>query len=897
MPRENFRIKLVELIDNLLDILKSWPDYIFHLDAQTIVLEDYLEIRPENREKLKQYIGEGRILVGPWYVQNDFYLTSGEATVRNLITGSRIAEEFGKCTMVGYAPDQFGVISQLPQIFNKFGIDTCLFARGYGSPLKGKAELYWECEDGSRVLAVYMPFWYNNAQRFPKDIDMAFRLLKGVDKNLQSTSSTDNYLLMNGVDHLEAQEDLLPILDELNDRLTDGSQIFQDTMPEYFERLKKDIGSIDRYKGEMRIGGKHNILAGTLSSRVYLKQWNNKCQMLLEKRLEPVCAWLQSLGIKEYPKGYMSYLWKLLMENHAHDSICGCSVDRVHQHMVDRFKRIEECAGDLLERGMEEISSYISRDGKHQGQYLLTVFNTAMEERSGVIEADIEFPVDEDVRGFVITDPMGRSVPFELLKVVERVKGITSPINLPGVINVKAWRIKLWVSGLKGFSYRTYTIEPVKSVEEMTVSDSMQKNKSLGNASDFPCILENEYLKAEIMENGTVCLLEKESGRQYKGLFAIEDMEDTGDSYVYNDNPASMPILSTAFDSSVERVENHTLTQSCRISLTMRVPEEYCFDKGERSQSLCDQPVELLLSLDQGSRQLDAVISVDNRARDHRLRVLFPTGIDSDLSYAGIPFDIAVRDRDQIRSKKTEVAQHPNTAFVSVWRENCGIAIFNEALHEYEHKLDQDSTIALTLLRGNGFISRDSSDLPVEERWLVPENQCLGRHSFRLAVYPFSGTVYEAGVPQRANNFNNPMFSFYQPVDKRKFSGGRPFVQGSGTSGLFYRENRYPGVSLPEEQQLLKVDGRDMVYSCLKAKEKGNSIILRVYNSSGEVSSFTIGSEHSILEVYLVNLREDRLSPLAVNNNSVNDIPVKPKEIVTIEIIFDKLSETEKCRL
>jgi alpha-mannosidase len=893
MTLENFRIKLVELIDNLLDVLEEWPDYRFHLDAQTIVLEDYLEIRPENREKLEQYIKEGRILVGPWYVQNDFYLTSGEATVRNLLTGIRIAEEFGKCTLVGYAPDQFGIISQLPQIYNRFGIDTCLFARGYGSTPNKKAELYWECEDGSRVLAVYMPFWYNNAQRFPADPDLAYRLLKSIDRNLQTTSSTNNFLLMNGVDHLEAQEDLLPILDELNDRLTDGSRVFQDTMPEYFERLKRDVGDIDCYKGEMRIGGKHNILAGTLSSRVYLKQWNNKCQMLLEKRLEPVYVWLQTLGLREYPKGYMSYLWKLLMENHAHDSICGCSLDRVHQHMVDRFKRVEECATDLLERGIEEISSYITRKGKNSGQYLLTVFNTAMEERSGVIEAEIEFLEEEDPKAFVIFDPQGCEIPFEVLDKFERVKGVTSPINLPGVINVKTWRVKLWISGLKGLSYRTYTIEPKKGSGEMPSVNCSGENEPGSRVSVFPCLLENEYIRAEIMENGTVSLLEKESGRYYKNLFVIEDMEDTGDSYVYNDNPASVPILSTAFDAAVECVENHSLTQAYRISFTMRVPEEYCFDKDERSTGLCDLPVGILLSLDRGSRQLDAVISVDNRARDHRLRVLFPTYIDSDLSYAGIPFDVAVRDRDMIRSKRTEVAQQPNTAFVSVCDEDCGLAIFNEGLNEYEHMLDQDNTIALTLLRGNGYISRDSSGLPVEERWLVPENQCLGKHSFRLALYPYSGTLGEARVPQTADSFNNPLFSFYQPVDKRKFTGGRPFVQGSGTAGLFFRENRYPDVSLPEEQQLLAGGGRDIVYSCLKIKEKGHSIILRVYNSSSEARTFSIGSELGIKEAYLVNLREDRLSPLVVCDNAVKDIPLKAKEILTVELILNRLPGIE----
>ena len=130
MPLEWFKLKLVDLIDHLLATLEKYPAYIFHLDAQTVVLEDYLEYRPSRRETLRRYITEGRLVVGPWYLQNDFYLTSGESTIRNLLEGRRIAASFGNCGKVGYAADQFGNISQLPQILNNFGLDNFVFGRG-----------------------------------------------------------------------------------------------------------------------------------------------------------------------------------------------------------------------------------------------------------------------------------------------------------------------------------------------------------------------------------------------------------------------------------------------------------------------------------------------------------------------------------------------------------------------------------------------------------------------------------------------------------------------------------------------------------------------------------------------------------------------------------------------
>jgi len=101
MPFDKFRLKLVDMFDHLLDIIAQYPEYIFHMDAQTVVLEDYLEIRPGKRELLKKYIAKGNIIVGPWYLQNDFYLTSGEATIRNLLEGRRLAKEFGGCGTAG----------------------------------------------------------------------------------------------------------------------------------------------------------------------------------------------------------------------------------------------------------------------------------------------------------------------------------------------------------------------------------------------------------------------------------------------------------------------------------------------------------------------------------------------------------------------------------------------------------------------------------------------------------------------------------------------------------------------------------------------------------------------------------------------------------------------------
>lgn len=164
---------MIELLEQIVNF------EFFHLDAQTLILKDYLEIRPENEQRLRDLIAQGRSMIGPWFVQGDEVLVSGESNVRNLLYGEKLCKRFGAESMkVGYLPDQFGHIGQMPQILKGFGIESFVFGRGFDSHKRLLSEFVWEGSDGSRVLAVNMPYWYNNAQRFPDKLDEALRMIK-----------------------------------------------------------------------------------------------------------------------------------------------------------------------------------------------------------------------------------------------------------------------------------------------------------------------------------------------------------------------------------------------------------------------------------------------------------------------------------------------------------------------------------------------------------------------------------------------------------------------------------------------------------------------------------------------------------------------------------------------
>lgn len=888
MPFEKFRIQLVDMMDNLLDILDKYPPYIFHLDAQSIIIEDYLEIKPYKKDEIAKYIKDGRLLAGPWYVQNDFYLTSGEATIRNLIIGSDIALKMGRCDTAGYTADQFCLISQLPQILNGFGIDNCIFGRGYKfyeivdeKPVVRKipAEFIWQGEDGSQVLAINMPRLYNNAQRFPEEIEKSLKLLQKIESDFNGVASTPYLLLMNGVDHLEAQENLMPIIDELNKRLPVGKQIRQTTMQEYVDLVKDHIqkengmNKLSVFKGEMK-NGRDEILFNTHSSRIYLKVENVRAQNLLEARLEPLYSFIHMLcAEKPYPSDYLKYLWKLLLQNHPHDSICCCSRDEVHRHMEDRYERLNEVCDVLLNRGMDFISAHVSREGLTNNDYILCVYNTTEKSRSGVIEFYAEFPVEENVETFSIEDINGCRIQFEIINKTKKSKGVFSPINLPGVIIVDCYKVKVFVDDIDGLSYKTLIIKPGNSECPVLTSQETEPDKMY---------MENEYIKVFIHNNGRIDMLFKETGRLYENILMLEDMEDCGTSYVHMPAQNSGRITGEAFVPEIRREIDSSL--ECRYSLAyhLKIPEYFDEKESKRSDTLLDNTVNITLSLKKGEKWLHMGFEIDNASKDHRLRVIVNTGIDCNYTYASIPFDVVKRDKHKVLSGLGNGIL-TNSGFVDMADDEEGVAVLTEGVHEYEYFIDEKGAAAFTLLRANGWISKTvQDDLPPDETWLAPENQCIRKIRLNMALYPHTGDYIGADACIRVKEFQNPLLTYFQPVDVRKFTGGRPAVQDSEIKEIFYRHDPFENLHLPGELKLLEIKGKGIVLSALKKAEKDGRLIVRVYNSSGEPGIVEFSYYKKITSVCKTDMNEQALEELSFDGNVAGPVALKPKEILTI---------------
>ena len=636
LPFERYRYRLVKLVDKLLEILRRDEKYAhFLLDGQTIIAEDYLEIRPENEAQFREEVAKGRIGIGPWYTMPDEFLAGGEAIARNLLMGHRLGRRLGGVMKIGYLPDPFGHVAQMPQILRGFGIHAAFLARGVDPP---QTEFYWEAPDGSRVLTHWFALGYCNARCLTEDPD-AFRTpyfqgLPVLRDLLLAGASADAILLMNGCDHMGPQTDLTHVIEALNRRMDD--RVVHGSLADFVARVRAAAPSLPTVKGELRNSKNSPILPGTLSSRIYLKQRNHRVRTLLTGYAEPIAAFAWSLG-EDYPAAFLRRAWKLLLQNHFHDSICGSSVDQVHREMMPRFDRAEQIAEEVAEDYLKRIGKRVASDG--EGIAIL-VLNPTPSQRTGRVDVWVEpmvelpygrchkGPFQElDLADFALLDPEGEPVPFHLGE-----RKLFSEDVLNGAKQVEKVRLSFLAERVPPFGYRVYTLSKLGFRSAKLVSPLPRTSSGLPSPQQRSLLrdertLENGFLRVEVEDDGTLTVTDKATGTVYRSLGYFEDSSDAGDEYNYSP-PDRQEVLDTRGEAAeIEVAEDGPGWATIEIRRTFHMPKELTPDRKGRSEERVACRIVSFVTLQREARRVDIRTIVDNGARDHRLRVAFPTGI------------------------------------------------------------------------------------------------------------------------------------------------------------------------------------------------------------------------------------------------------------------------------
>ena len=330
---EVFRLRLLRVFDNVLEMLENNKIPSFYFDGQVSALLDYLEIRPEKEGLVRKFIAEKKLYIGPCYTLVDEFLTDKTVFEKNLEVGLKISKDFGCTDFIGYLADTFGHSQNIPKIFKDFGIDKCVVWRGCGDI---PSEFSFNGINTVNLIRGY----FMDIFSAPMTIEQKAEWLKGnLDKIAEKSG---NYLLLPiGADHLGVEPDITEQIEKVNS-LLDNYEIKLSNPFEYFELVKDNFKQFE-WNDELRDNSKTFILQGSYSARVKLKQYNVKCTYLLEQADK-----LQKKYREEY-NSIIEYAYKLLLKNQAHDGICGCSTDLVHRENITRYEKIIQIANSIIE--------------------------------------------------------------------------------------------------------------------------------------------------------------------------------------------------------------------------------------------------------------------------------------------------------------------------------------------------------------------------------------------------------------------------------------------------------------------------------------------------------------------------------------------------------------------
>lgn len=862
-PFQEFRRRLVGAIDDVLAILEADPEYrYFWLDGQTVVLEDYLEIRPENEGRLRRLIAAGRLGAGPWYVQPDEALVSGEALLRNLLMGHRQAASWGHpVPKVGYVPDVFGHISQLPQILTGFGIDNALLWRGLhgdGYP----SELAWEGADGSRVLACHLTDHWGYSDWFlavrhrhltePVDLEALAATVEEYLEYKAERATVPVIVAMDGCDHVEPDARLTRWLAELRRRFP-GVEFIHSTPEAYLERLRQVVSEPRRIHGELRepsrIQAGNWVLNGVLSSRIHLKQRNAACQTLLERWAEPVAALAAIHAGEPYPRGFLRAAWRHLLQNHPHDSICGCSIDQVHQDMLYRFDQARLIADETAREALQALTAGIGVAEGTPGEQLLVLFNPSPVPLEGTVLVDLELPAETPAPHRALSDPNryyihifdgeGRPVPAQLAEIgLQEPRWVRPRRGVPIGYNADRYRVALRVQ-VPACGYASYTYERRD-----------EPRRALGSMAAGPAAWEGRYLRLSVNPNGSVNLLDKASGVEYRDLLTWEEVGDVGDGWNHYAPIGDRRVTSTGAAAAVSTEYEGPLFTRIRLDWRLRVPAAATPDETGRSQEEVELPITAWLDLPYDAREVRCRVRVENVARDHALRALFPSGRSTDSFCTDQAFDLVARSvhRPEIGGWNESTDEMvPQQSLVAVHDAQGGLCILSKGLPAVNVRPDQRRTIALSLLRGfaKTFMHQGEEG-----------GQLLGRHEFELSIVPFRAEAgWEGHLCQRAAAFG---------------AGFRALTREAG-----------PGPQ-PRQAGLLTVEPEALQLSALKAAEDEEGLfVLRLYNPTAAAVQGQVRFRRPPVGCWLADLNEERGQAVPLAAGGAIPVQAGPKKIVT----------------
>lgn len=891
--RESFqelRYDLVRLLDRVLTGLDDGSlRGPFTTDGQSIIIDDYLEIRPERRKQIEDLAQQGMLMIGPWYVMPDEFAVSGESLIRNLGLGRDIVRSLGaKPSSAGFVCDMFGHNSQMPQIFAGFGIPGAFIWRGLNKI--DKRNLLWRGADGTTLPCFrfgkegYGSYAYEvrHADDFEDTFDPATALsdLEAFLACEAQKSDVDPLLLFDGCDHQEWDQPAYAFLVERMQQTSGPYQIVHTSLDAFLTEMLSQVERIEStVEGELREPGQYEVekdqqwvIPGVLSSRGWIKQANTECEALLCHWAEPFSAFANATLGTENSHAFLDLAWRWLIQNHAHDSIGGCSIDQVHKDMAYRFDQSRLISKKLTKDATHRLAASIKGD-LAEDDLRVVVFNPLPRAFNHIAELTLQIPSDwptfneffgfEAKPAFWIYDSDNQAVPYQrLAQAMNRVKSRIREIKFPEGYTTNDIRVALPLS-IPAMGYASLRVQPGKRGHPT-------RHPETPGLAISECSMANEHLSVAIEPNGTLTLADKKTDQVYQRLLAFEDRADIGDGWYHGVAVNDQVFVSTASKSQIALVHDGPMLTTFRIRTAISVPRRFCFDTMTRSEESADLLIDTQVSLRPSQDYIDVHTTVDNTVDDHRLRVLFPSNTDTETYLSDSQFDVIERPialrRDNHEFRELEVETKPQESWTAVHGAHRGLAVVSAGLLESAVRDLPDRPIAVTLFRSTRRTVFTDGE---------PGGQVQGRMEFDYRIVPLAGTPDRTRLCEMG----------------QRISAGLRDVQLRPKDIPIYRSLQ----TLPPVAGFLRLDGPAVITS---VRQVGAGLEVRLFNPQDECSAAKIDFGNWPVgtalpqQVQYVDFESQPLNQPQVRiANSRAEFSVKPKQIITLRLTWKKQEE------
>jgi len=874
---QDFRFRLVRLLDELLDTMRQDPKFrYFQTDGQSIIIEDYLEVRPERADEVRALARNGQLRIGPWYVLPDEFLVCGESLIRNLQFGIKVASRYGQPSRVGFVCDLFGHNSQLPQILRGFRIDNAFVWRGGNDPTHG-ALFRWQAADGSEVLTYRFSGYggyctYDFAVRKAREADRTVTLEEGleglrwvVDHETQRCP-TPAFLLFDGGDHIEIDPLATRLLDEGNKAFNDV-ELVHSHLEGFVEDLREQRDAITRVvQGELRDPGMQGeetwLIPGVLSSRIPIKLANARCETELCLWAEPFSTFAGLAG-REYPTTYLELAWRYLLQNQPHDSICTCSIDQVHKDMEYRSDQAIGISSHITRDALRHMAERVPLPEMNEPDMALVVFNPSADPIDGPVDLTLRFPSKletvyheffgfEPKIGFRLFDADGGELPYQYVGHRRQQSGLRRRFRKFPAPDVRHEVDVSVAVRVPAYGFARVMCRPVK-----------EPTRYLGSMAVNDHAIANEHLEVSVNGNGTLKVTDKRSGQVFDRLLTLEDCADIGDGWYHGVAVQDQVFTSIASPAEVALVADGIAKATLMIRVTMQVPERFLFDAFRRSERLAPLVVTHYVTLRQGHTAVEVRTVVENTIRDHRLRVLLPSGAEATTYLSDSVFDVVERPialrADNAQYKELEVETRPQRTWTAVHDHTRGVALVaGGGLLETAIRDVPERPIALTLLRS--FIKAVGTSGQ-------EGGEIQGTHEFRYQIVPLAGKPDVAALCRMGQYLAAGVrLVQIEPWMRQEQPAGDP-----------------RSFELSPVHSFLNIGSAEVVVTAVQRLDGEEAVTIRMFNPQTKSIEVPIELPCAGDEACLTDLEGNAGDPLECTRGRLS-VTLQPKQITTIRV-------------